>query len=132
VSQENVELVRSIYADWERGDFGRIDWADPEIEFERPDGVMTGRWQGLAGMARGWGEFVSSWEDLRATADDLRQLDDGRVLVLTTTAGRNKTTGLQFTNPAGATLFTIGDGKITRLVTYWDRARALADLGLEE
>jgi hypothetical protein len=33
VSQENVELVRSISAAHERGDYGSAEWAHPDIEY---------------------------------------------------------------------------------------------------
>jgi len=84
MSQENVELVRSIYAAWERGDYSSAEWAHPEIEYVSADGPAPGRSTGLAGMAGVFSEWLSAWEEWRVEAEEYRHLGGGRVLVLST------------------------------------------------
>jgi len=71
---ENLDLVRSIYADWERGDYSQAEWADGEIEFAIVEGPSPGSWTGLAEMRQAFCEFLSSWETLRTVVDDYREL----------------------------------------------------------
>ena len=134
MSQENVELVRSIYAAWERGDFSSVEWAEPEIEFVIADGPTPGRWTGAAAMGEAWRDFLGTWEEYRTEADEYRELDGERVLVLVCFSGHGKTSGLELaqipTKPAN--VFHVRGGKVTRLVLYWNQERALADLGLSE
>ncbi len=131
---ENLDLVRSIYAAWERGDFSSAEWAHPEIEYVFAGGPEPGRRTGLTGMAEGWREWLNAWEDYPVEADEYRELDEERVLVLSRYSGRGKTSGLEVgrMRTDGATLFHVRDGKVTRFVGYWDRDRAPADLGLKE
>jgi ketosteroid isomerase-like protein len=131
MSLSNLDLVRSIYAAWERGDFSSAEWAHSEIEFVAADGAETGK-AGLAATADGVREFLSAWEEFRVEADEYRDLDDQRVLVLDHRSGRGKTSGLDLghVRTTGARLFHIRDGKVTRLIVYFDRERALAQLGL--
>jgi ketosteroid isomerase-like protein len=127
----NLDLVRSIYADWERGDFSSTAWADPGIEYVVADGPAPGRWTGLAGMAEAWGGIASAWEELRVLAEEYVALDDERVLVLLDNGGRGKTSEIDLHQVrGGANLFHVRRGKVTRYVIYWDRDRAFADLGL--
>jgi ketosteroid isomerase-like protein len=130
---ENLDLVRALYADWERGDFSHVEWAHPEIEFVIADGPEPTRVFGAASMARAWSEFPGAWEDLRAEAEEYGELDGERVLVLIHHRGRGKTSGLELgqMQTKNAAVFHVRDGKVTRFVTYWDRDRALADRGLE-
>jgi ketosteroid isomerase-like protein len=132
MASANLELVRSLYAAWERGDFGSVDWAHPEIEFVFADGPTPGSWTGVAGMVEAWREFLSAWEDVHVEVEGYRELDGDRVLVLVQYRGRGKTSGLELgqmlTQTAG--LFHVRGGKVTRIVLYWDRERAFADLGL--
>jgi ketosteroid isomerase-like protein len=132
---ENLDLVHSIYADWERGDFSSAEWADPEIEYVLPDdGPVPGTWRGVAGLAEGFRRFVNAWDEYRVIADEYRELDAERVLVLLSYAGRGKGSGLELgqMRAKGAHLFHVRCGKVTKFVAYVDRDRALADLGLKE
>jgi hypothetical protein len=95
VSSANVDLVRSIYADWERRDLSSAAWAHPEIELVRTGGIADGSWTGLVGMAEARREWLSAWEDFRAEAEEYRELDGERVLVLTRHSGRGKMSGLE-------------------------------------
>jgi ketosteroid isomerase-like protein len=132
MASANLALVRSIYAGWERGDFSSADWAHPEIEFVVVDGPSPRTWTGLSGLAQGHREWLSAWEGFTSEAQEYRELDNDRVLVLTRYSGRGKTSGLELEQMGakGAGVAEIRNGKVTRLVWYADRERALADLGL--
>ena len=126
----NVELVRAIYSSWELGDFTLVDWADPDIEFVLADGPNPGNWTGLAAMSRAWGKALAEFDDLRARAEEIRELDDGRVLVLTHISGRGRQSGFELAamEGRGANVFHIREGRVTKLLAYFNRDRALADL----
>ena len=128
----NLEFVRSLFEPWQRGDFSSVEWAHPDIELLLAGGPDEGSWTGLAGLAEGWRRFVSTWEAFRADPEEYKELDAERVLVLARWRGHGKTSGVdigQVGIRAAVLLHNRGD-KVTRLVLYWDRDRALSDLGV--
>jgi ketosteroid isomerase-like protein len=130
----NLDLVRSIFNGWGRGDYSSSEWAHPEIEFVSADGPSPGSWRGLAGMRESVRDFQDTWEGFRSEGDEYRELDDERVLVLIRRAGRGKASGLELAQmkTGGVNLFHVRDGKVARIVRYFDRGEAFADLGLKE
>jgi ketosteroid isomerase-like protein len=132
MASANVELVRSIFSDWERGHYTTAEWADPEIDYVIVGGPAPGRWVGVSGMWQGWRGVLDAWEELRFEAEEYRELDGERVLVLYRWTGRGKASGVDLgdVQAKGANLLHIRDGRVTRLVGYFERDRALADLGL--
>jgi ketosteroid isomerase-like protein len=129
---DNLDLVRSIYAAWERGDYAASDWADQDIEFVWVGGLEdVETWRGVAAMAEGWRAILEPLDNWHAVPDEFRDLDDERVLVLVRGSGRGKASGAPIQHDA-ATLFHVRDGKVIRITAYPERDRALADLDLEE
>jgi ketosteroid isomerase-like protein len=130
---ENLDLVRSLFAAWERGDYASVDWADPQIEFVVADGPDPGRWTGIAGLTEAMRYILGGWEHTRIWPEDCRELDAQRVVVFVGYSGRGKIGGMEVAqfHPKGVWLVHVHDGRVRKIVRYWDRERALADLGLE-
>ena len=133
---ENLDLVRSICADWERGDFTRIDWADPDIEFAWPEGLdgLPRPGRGRRALAEDWRTTLAAWDSLSVTAEEYRELDDEQIIVLHRFRARGKMSGLPIDEglTKGAVLFAVRQGRVSRLVVYLRRDSAFADLSLEE
>jgi ketosteroid isomerase-like protein len=133
---DNVDLVRSIFAEWERGDFSSSEWAHPDLELVIADGPTPGHWKGLSVCAKAWRDLLSAWDGMHSDAEEYLEIDDERVFVFAHFSGRGKRSGLDLEqimgSGRGAALFHVSDGKVTRHVVYLDRDRALADLGLAE
>jgi ketosteroid isomerase-like protein len=132
MSQENVELVRSIFAARERGDFSDAGWAHPEIEYVIVDGPEPTSYKGLAGLAHAMRDMLSPWDRYRGNVDEYRELDAERVLVLCHPSGRGKASGLELDalSTPQAQVVHVRDGKVTKILVYNDRGHAFADLGL--
>jgi len=131
MASANLELVRSIYAAWEHGDFSSAEWAHPEIEYVSEDPLLPfGHTTGVAAMANVWRNWLRAWKDFHADADEYREVDGERVLVLLRYSGRGNPGGMEVTPIQAASLFHMHDGKVTKLALYLDRERVLADLGL--
>jgi hypothetical protein len=134
MASANVELVRAMFASWESGNWSSAGWAHPEIELVIADGPSPETWRGAAGMASGWRDFLSVWEGYRVEAQEYRELDDNRVLVFARRIGRGKRSGVDIEQIGanGAVLLHIRHGAVTRVVGWFYRENALADLGLAQ
>ena len=122
----NLDLVKSISAGWERGEYGSVEWADEQIEFVIADGPEPAQVRGRDTLAANLVGFQDAWEEYHSRVEQCCELDEERVLVLTYATGRGRASGLE-TAQERANLFHLRAGKVTRLVAYWDRQRAIAE-----
>ena len=130
---ENVDVVRKLYTYWQAQDVeAGTKLVDPDIEFVRIGaglGDLAGEWRGVDAM---WGalfQWLQAWDELKVSPERFIELDDGRVLVLDRQTGRGRASTITLEHDL-ASIFTVRDGKLTRLVAYWDRADALRDAGV--
>jgi ketosteroid isomerase-like protein len=126
----NLDLVRSIFAATERGDYSTTQWADPGVEYVLVDELQPFTAVGVAGLAEAMRTLFMDIADVHMEAEEYRELDHERVLVLTRFFGRGKRSGVPVSRRLGE-VFEIHEGKVARVVVYIDRDRMYADLGPE-
>jgi len=81
---------------------------------------------------RGWIEGIKrEWEIFETRPQEYRDLGDDRVLILGTWRARGRSSGVELDSQPAAWLLQIEGGKITRMQTFTDRARAFEAAGVE-
>jgi hypothetical protein len=130
----NVDLVRSIYTLWERGDHRY--WADAQIQYitigSPEPGAADSAVRSSAPLAETFGEWLSAGSDWKGAADSYLELDSEHVLVPYQSSAPRKAARADPASPPtrGATLFHVRAHRVTKIVQYYDRERAFAELGI--
>ena len=122
MSQENVDLVRGGYDDFNSGNIeGVTARFHPEIEWNEPGGgnAPAGTFTGPEEVANGvFGTVPENFDEFSCTVEDAR--DEGDTVVVTARfRGRNKS-GAELDLPAEHD-WEVRDGKITRFENKIDQ-----------
>lgn len=126
MSQENVELVRSIYAAWQAGTSAR-GFMDAEIEYVNPaDAVETGTLRG----PESFGLIRDAYDDVQVRPDRFIDAGDDVVAVVTIT-GVSRGARIPVERQQG-NIWTIRDGKAIRFRWFTKPHEAFEALGLRE
>ena len=128
MGEENVRTVRRLLEAFNEGGMGSaatIDFFDESVVFEEPpeqpgNSVAHGR----ENLQRLFGEFDQAWEEHRSEVEAIRAVDHERVLLLSVERFRGRD-GVEISQPSG-TIFTLREGKIVRMQSFWERSSALA------
>ena len=134
MSQENVEIVRRVYAEWQRGNLAAaVELFDPEIVFESfmPDSrerIVTRGLQEIETFMRG---VLVQTSEYRLIGEDFRDASEDTVFVVGRQATVGRLSGVAVEGPA-FWVWTFRDGKVARLVFETDQGRALDAAGLSE
>ena len=131
MSRENVEIVRRIYAEWERGNFlGTSEFFAPDIHVVWIDPIIVpaGETHGLNELRETVLDFLRTWEDLTATPEQILDAEH-EVVCLSVWRARGQASGVPVEYHQ-ANVWTCVDGRVTRLVNYGDPEKGLEAAGL--
>jgi ketosteroid isomerase-like protein len=132
MSQENVEIVRRVYAAWERGNFWTPQFFDPSVHvrWASPIFARQSETRGIEALTEAVQGMLDAYEDVTATAERIIDTAD-QVVAADVWRGRGKASGIEL-DSRRASVWTISGGKATQVVFYGDRSEAFEAAGLSE
>jgi uncharacterized protein len=132
VPREDVELVRSAFEAWNRGDIDEFtELAAEDIAWlevsGRPEGGASERF-GRDRMRRALESLFDAWESYHLEVERIEKVGD-RVVAVVREVARGRSSGLEVDGRWGY-LVTVEDGLIVRIEAYRDAGQALRVAGL--
>jgi ketosteroid isomerase-like protein len=131
MSAENVDIIRRGYEEFIATGEPTEDIMAPEFVWDMStfrDWPERKTYEGVEGMREFIGDWTAAWEDWRLEVEDLADAGD-EVVAIVRQSGRSKTTGLPI-DMRFAQLWTLSDGKQTRMRMYAEPEEALRAAGL--
>jgi ketosteroid isomerase-like protein len=133
MSQENVEVIRTAYEAFDRGDLEAvsrlhartIEW---QTSVEDPDAATH---RGRVAVRRYIEGYMETFPGLRADLEECVEVPNDRVLATVRYTGRARASGMDM-DWRQWLVYTIKDGMIVRAAEYFDRDQALEAAGLKE
>jgi ketosteroid isomerase-like protein len=134
VVSENVELTRRAWEAFNNRDFDELlRYIHPELEWrpaQGPGGPEGTIYRGREEYERWiYDEVIPVWESFRAEDLDIRELEDGRILILGKIHGKGRASGVEISAPFGQ-IAELRGPQVIRLTGYLDHKSTRAAAGL--
>jgi ketosteroid isomerase-like protein len=118
---DNVRLARRLFDRWNSGKHDvDPEIVDSEVELHTPLSPTSAPYQGHEGIRERVTEVDGRFEELRFEIDQLRELDDGRVLATGVAHVRGRGSDIELDQPL-EWLLTFREGRLLRYEAFTDQ-----------
>jgi ketosteroid isomerase-like protein len=134
MSQENVEIVRSAFAAFERGDIeGILRLCDEDIVISQPPELpgVSPEQRGHRGVLEALAIWPEQWDNYRIELLRVDAAPDDKVFLSQRSRGRGKKSGIEV-DMDFSFVFTVCEGRITEWRLFTQENDALEAAGLSE
>jgi ketosteroid isomerase-like protein len=131
MSEENVEMIRSIYEPLNRGDWGAVFRdAHPEVEITTQRGLTAGTYRGQEAVRKQFQDLLGPFETWTIEPEEF--FDAGDQVVAFVKVRSRPSGGSVDMEIRNGHLWTIREGTIRAVKTFAVREEALEAVGLAE